>query len=310
MKPTNQLRSAPKALLILSLATVFAVAGCSTTSSMSGSSDAAMADPQMDRAAIATTESFAQADMKEGGGPAVTAAIIKTGDAWIITSEPDAAATKFTELVESLGGRVESTWQSDDSPSRSANVGARVPADKYDELVAKLPDFGKIQNQSTNTQDVGQEIADLDARRAALETSIERLTTLMKGATTTEDLLQAEDMMTQRQAELDSLNSQLQWLNGQVDMSSLSVNFSTGADSADSGFSWDRAWHMLGQSFLFVAYFAVIVLPWVLIVGAIAALVVVAVRRRRKRRAAAASVAAPVVEETIEVVPEVVDPEL
>ena len=60
---------------------------------------------------------------------------------------------------------------------------------------------------------------DLDARIAALNTSIERFKQLISSATNTSDLIAAETALAERQAELESLTAQLKYLSEQVDMS-------------------------------------------------------------------------------------------
>lgn len=216
-------------------------------------------------------------------GAVVQEQLIRTADAQVTTREPAQAGDEFRGFVADLGGRVEYSSQEQVEAGASTSLTVKVPADRFDALLAKLPELGKVAWMSENSEDAGQTIADLDARRSVLETSIERLEKLVEDASTTEELLAAEEMMTQRQADLDSLNAVLDWYSDQVAMSTLTVTFSTEHVQVD-GFSWQQAWYYLGQSFQFFGYALVVILPW----AALTALLVLLARgfaRRRKKRA-------------------------
>ena len=136
---------------------------------------------------------------------------------------------------------------------------------------------------SSSSEDVGQDLADIDARIAALETSIERLTTLIEEATTTADLLQAEEMLTYRQAELDSLRGQAEYLRDQVSMSTLSVYFTTTTSQPGPQGSLAEGWELFLSSIINMFYTLMVLLPW-LILAAIVLIPLLKLRSNRRRR--------------------------
>lgn len=154
-----------------------------------------------------------QAEQAERAGPAgedgasISNDVITTGTASVRTGEPESAAADFAAAVREEGGRIEFSETGTRGDQPRAVVTARVPAERYEAVVDALSDFGEVVAQSTQATDVTQERVDLQARRDALQTSIDRLTELMTGADSVEDLLRAEEMLTQRQGELDSLLS-------------------------------------------------------------------------------------------------------
>ena len=130
-----------------------------------------------------------------------------------------------------------------------------------------------------------------DARVAALETSVARLTELLAQSTSTADLIAAESALSERQSELDSLRQQLTWLEGQVDMSSVTVTLTepaptVHADPAGFGDGVAAGWNGLVATLNGVVIAIGFLLPW-LGVLAIAGLVVWAVRGAVRRRRAA-----------------------
>lgn len=210
--------------------------------------------------------------------------MITTGSVTVETPDPAAAAADFTRAVQQEGGRIDSAEESTRFGQLQSVVTARVPADRYQPLLDSLSDYGSVAARRTQSTDVGQERVDLEARRAALQSSIDRLTELMDEAATVEELLQAEESLTQRQAELDSLTGQLDHLADQVSMSTLTATFAVDTEEYQSPNVVERAWDVFLRSLESVLLVFVAVLPWLVILAALAALVVVAVRRRRRRR--------------------------
>ena len=225
-----------------------------------------------------------QALSAEAGSPAVNASIIVSGDATVITGNPRDAAAKFTEQVLEVGGRIDWSSTSEYDSQPYASVTARIPADKFDAVLAGLDQFGTVQNSTTFNEDVTQQVTDLDARIKVLEDSITRLQDLMDQATSVDELIAAENGLTQRQAELDSLTAQLEWLDSQVSMSTLNVSFSTDVDS--TGFSLGKAWQIFLKSLEVVGYGLLVALPWLVVAAIIFLLVRWGLAKRRAKLAA------------------------
>lgn len=232
-----------------------------------------------------------QAEQAEPAGPAgedgasISNDVITTGTASVRTGEPESAAADFAAAVREEGGRIEFSETGTRGDQPRAVVTARVPAERYEAVVDALSDFGEVVAQSTQATDVTQERVDLQARRDALQTSIDRLTELMTGADSVEDLLRAEEMLTQRQGELDSLTAQLDHLQDQVGMSTLTVTFSVDDDGYLPPNVVERSWQAFLTSLETMVIVLVGLLPWLVVLGIVIAVVVAVVRRRRRRRA-------------------------
>lgn len=275
-----RLLALPAGLLVAGLA----LAGCG-----SGSKYQDQYFGEMDSAPTWEEETAAEegvAEAADGGGPYSTgidpsSAIIVSGYATVRTPTPEETAAQFAQDVVAAGGRIDNRQQSEWNGQLTVSLDVRIPPGEFDAVRSSLSSYGKVIDESTWSEDVGLEVADLSARKDALEQSIDRLQELIAGADTTEELLQAESILTERQSQLDSLNSQLQWLERQVEMSSLSVTFGS-ASSVDNGFSWTNAWNVLAESFRVVAYALIVAIPWAVIIGAIVLGVRALVRRRRR----------------------------
>lgn len=254
--------------------------GAESYSAESYSMDMSMADSAMD--GVATEEALYASKDAGTGSSEVMSQVIVTGNVSIQTDTPTQQATAFAEYAKAAGGTIDYSSQSEFDSSPYASVTARIPADKFDEVVAGLDQFGKVIDSSVYNQEVGQQVADLQARISVLEDSIARLKDLMDQATTVDELIAAETSLTERQSELDSMTAQLDWLSDQVSMSTLTVDFFTPA-TATSGFSLAKAWQVFLRSIEVVAYSAVILIPWLVVAGLVVWAITALVRIRHHR---------------------------
>ncbi|MDJ0396523.1 DUF4349 domain-containing protein [Rhodococcus sp. G-MC3] len=154
---------------------------------------------------------------------------VVTGQIFVTTADPVEAAREAVGAVEDAGGRVDNRTENpetDNSPA-SSSITARIPADKLTATVDRIDKLGKVTSVSITRDDVTMQYQDLDARISALQSSVDRLRALIAGAANTADLIEAESALSSRQGELDSLTSQKNYLADQVDLSTITVQFST-----------------------------------------------------------------------------------
>lgn len=215
-------------------------------------------------------------------GASTSTDVITRGTASVRTGEPESAAADFSAAVRSEGGRVEMSEAGTRGGHPRAEVTVRIPAERYEAVVDTLADYGEVVSQSTQATDVTRERVDLQARQEALRGSVDRLTELMTGADSVEDLLRAEEMLTQRQAELDSLSAQLDHLVDQVTMSTLTVTFTVDDDGHQPPGVGERMWDAFLTSVETLVIVAVGVLPWLVVIGLVLAVVLAVLRRRRR----------------------------
>lgn len=274
----DRTRRAP-VLAALAAALALALAGCSSDGSDSGgASSEAVADSAGTVADAGGTEAAPSgSSVTEGGeeaGAAAAREIVTTGSATVVADDPAAAATRLARLVEEAGGRVErrsETAATEDSRG-SASLTVRLPADRMTGAVEALGKLGTVENVDVDSTDVTGEGQDLDARIAALTTSTDRLRELMKSAGSTEDLLQVEQELSERQADLDALTAQRQRLSDQVAMSTLDVEIvpePVAAAQSRGGFlgGLSSGWGALVTTVQTVVLVLGVLLPWLVLGG-------------------------------------------
>ena len=238
------------------------------------------------------------------GGPDVEAAARTIGDSAVAHGGYVESMSVGTDggvyPVDPLTGGVVDSTMPYPSPPDGAWVTVRVPADQLSAIVDELADTGEVTATSINRQDVTEQTVDLEARIEAAQASVDRLTALMAQAESVADLLSAESALSERQAMLESYQQQLEMLESQVAMSTLTVTIvpeveTVEADPAGFADGLVAGWNGLVATLNGIVVALGFLLPW-LVVAAVAALVVWGivrlVRGRRARRARRANASA------------------
>lgn len=219
--------------------------------------------------------------------------VVTTATAALTVKDPAAGAQRISELVESVGGRVDKRTEQAASAKggqdATADLVVRVPAAKLTGVLADLKNIGDVSSISVDRSDVTANAVDLDARISALQTSVTRLQALMDKSATTADLLAAEKALSDRQAELESLQSQRALLGDQVALSTLNIHLQPVGVAPVGGPKSFLGALATGWRALLVALHAAgialgVLLPWLALCGLIAAGILVPLRRIRRRR--------------------------
>lgn len=227
--------------------------------------------------------------------------VVTTASASVSVEDPAAAAQRVSELVESAGGRVdertEQAASGEDGDGAAADLVVRVPADALTGVLADLEDLGDVASVSVSRSDVTATAVDLDARISALQTSAARLQALMDGAATTEALLAAEKALSERQEQLESLQSQRALLADQVELSTLSVHlepFGVAPAGGPDGFpdGLGTGWRALTSALGAAVVVLGVLLPWMAAAALVTAAVLALVRLVRRRTVVEAPVPA------------------
>ncbi|WP_402464415.1 DUF4349 domain-containing protein [Isoptericola aurantiacus] len=284
------------AALVLTLG----LAACSADDGASGEADmssAGAADPAADGAADEgaplTEEAGGDGAVVDEPTAVVDREVVVTGYVELTSADPAGTATELVRMVEQVGGRVEQLTETpgtDDDPGAASAI-VRIPADRTTNAVDALGDLATVQRVEISKDDVTSQGQNLDARISALTTSTDRLTELLASAGSTEDLLQVERELADRQAELDSLVAQREALSDQVAMSTIHVDITpetAPVTAPSSGFLDGLAtgWSALSATVQTLVLVLGVLLPW-LALAAVAYLVVRWLRRRRRSGAGA-----------------------
>jgi len=245
--------------------------------------------------------------------------IITTASATLVVEDVTQAASDIAASAEAHGGYVESmsigqtgvvypvdpngvvydsTYPNPYPSPDGAWITVRVPSDELSTMVDELSGLGEVTASTVNRQDVTEQTVDLQARIDAAQASVDRLLELMSQAGSLSDLIAAEGALAERQATLESYQQQLESLESQIQMSTLSVTLvpeSEPVEADPAGFTDGLAagWNGLVAALNGIVIALGFLIPW-LAVAAVVALIVWGVIRLVKRRRAARRAARPV----------------
>lgn len=217
--------------------------------------------------------------------------IVRNADMGIRVDDVRASVGGITAITQSVQGRVANeSLEAYGAGAESASMTLRIPAASLDDSLARIGALGTVTSLYISTEDVTAQGIDLDARIAALQTSVTRLQQLLAQAKSTDDLLAIEKELSARQAELDSLVAQRKALSESVALSMVTVQISPTSAASESlppGFAagLESGWNALRTATAALITVVGFLLPFVLalIVIGIPVLVITLVVRRRRR---------------------------
>ena len=228
--------------------------------------------------------------------------IIKTGEITLEVTNVGEALGLVRAMAVELGGYVGGS-QAGTLDDR-ATLTLRVPATSFEDALARLHAMdAELVAESTREQDVTGQVVDLGARIDNLEASEASYRELVARAERVEDILAVQSRLDQVRGEIEQLTAQLEALEGQAALSTLTVTLVPRATPVETtAAAWDPAAQLdraiaslvgIGQGLLDVLiWFAVVWLPVLLVlavIGLVALRGVLEVRRRMPGAAPAPS---------------------
>ncbi|HYI66609.1 MAG TPA: DUF4349 domain-containing protein [Candidatus Limnocylindrales bacterium] len=302
--PTRRADRFPIAAALLLLVLVLAACGAQGGAAIPGASEAAAVGRDaaaLEDAAAGTGEEPAPSGATTGGGPEsgqgnaapVEQRIIKTGEVTVEVADVPATVGRVRALVLELGGYVGGSQAG--SGDQGATLTLRVPAARFDDVLGRLRDLdGEVIAEATRESDVTRQIIDLGARIANLEASEASYRVLLERAERIEDVLAVQSRLDGVRGEIEQLEAQLQEIEGDADLSTLTVSLIPAAEPvAAQAEAWNIGSEVqgalaslvgIGQGLLNVAiWFGIVWLPVLLVLSILALLTLRAVLEVRRR---------------------------
>ncbi|MGH3457267.1 DUF4349 domain-containing protein [Aeromicrobium sp.] len=200
--------------------------------------------------------------------PRDTREVITTGSVDVTVKDPRDVAERFSAWVESRDGRIDGRTESKDDEGRtSASLTIRVPSAQMSKALTQLATYGDVGTVDIQNEDVTALGQDLDARIRALEISIDRLEKILADADSSAEVVRAEGALTQRQEQLESLQTQRKALSEQVALSTLHVELiekGSAASVSPGGFQGGltKGWNALVETVNGIVSLAGVLVPW------------------------------------------------
>ncbi|MFW6347593.1 MAG: DUF4349 domain-containing protein [Cyclonatronaceae bacterium] len=133
---------------------------------------------------------------------------------------------KVAEAVEKYEAYISSDEEYNADGRRSINMQIRVPARHFDTLLAEVTsDILQLESKQINVRDVTEEFVDVQARLRSKKELEARYAELLEQARAVSDMLEIERQMEQLRGQIESIEGRLQYLQNQVALSTLRLNF-------------------------------------------------------------------------------------
>lgn len=203
--------------------------------------------------------------------------------------------------------RYEDTGSPSDGAALSGWITVRVPVDTFDAFVAEVSKVGTVKYQAESSDDVTQEHVDMKARLDNLRAEEKRLREFFDKAKNVNEMLAVEQELARVRGEIESLDAQVQYLERQAAMATVTIDLSEPKDIIrPEGDTWgfgDAVTTGFRGAAVAIKILIVLVIalaPYIAIGVALFFLIRALVRRRRARKAARGTAAEPESDTTTE----------
>lgn len=301
-------------LLAAGLAVAAALAGCSSSGSGGASEVAPARDTALDGDTTAAKpgalppEQGNQVGAPQAGAPNQPAqqpkklvpdnrSIVYTGSITVRVSNVDEAASRAGVLASGNGGFLGGDKRSINDKRSEATVILRVPSARFNDVVTELGKLGKEESRAISTEDVTDQVVDVDARIATAQASVDRVRALLARAQTISDIVSLESELSRREADLESLRARKHKLDDLTALSTITALL-LGPDAvadtpkkAETGFlaGLKGGWHAFVASMVVLLTVLGALLPWIVVLGLPVVALLWLLRRRRPTPAAPAT---------------------
>jgi len=209
--------------------------------------------------------------------------IIKQGQIKFETSDVNKTKILVVQTVQELNGYISNDNAYDYSNRLEHRLTIRVPAGKFDYLLAKISEnVEKLENKNIDILDVTEEFIDIEARIKTKKELQSKYTELLKKASKVDEILNIEREIGNLQTEIESVEGRMKYLKDRILFSTLTVTYYQKTTS-EFGFSseftdgikngWNNfLWFIVGLSNL-----------WVFIILAVTVVSIIRYWRRKRK---------------------------
>ena len=223
--------------------------------------------------------------------------IIRTANMSLLVANTEEAMATISNMAEENGGWVvnSSLFQYNEN-AKTGNITIRVPSSGFNSALEALRGMAvEVHNESTSGQDVTEEFVDLSARLGNLEATAERVRGFLDETKTVEEALAVNQELSRLESDIEAMKGRLQYLSQSAAFSTITVDLTPDIVSQPietTGWRPARVFRNAIDSLVdalqgvaeFGIWFAIYLLPLLLIIGIPLWLVGRFVWRRWQRR--------------------------
>ncbi|MEF8779935.1 MAG: DUF4349 domain-containing protein [Haloferacaceae archaeon] len=154
--------------------------------------------------------------------------LIFTGRVELEVESYEAADGEVRAIVERRGGFVSDSAQRvherHNETWTTGELVVRVPSDSFEESVEEISGVGEVQSVTTDSEDVTDQLVDVEARLENLRAERDRYRELYEEANETEDVLAVQERLSETQEEIERLEARQRSLEERVAYATITVS--------------------------------------------------------------------------------------
>ena len=139
-------------------------------------------------------------------------------------SEVGRAFQDIIGAATTAGGFVASSSFSNQHDQQVADLTIRVPADKYQDVLARVRGMGTVGQEGSDANDVTQEYTDLQARLRTLQATEQRYLELLVQAQNINDILALQDRLDSVRGQIEQTQGRINLLDHLTDLATITVH--------------------------------------------------------------------------------------
>lgn len=201
------------------------------------------------------------------GVAAVERKVMRSASLSIESANVEQSCGIIERLTGQSGGFVRSSSVSRDEGNRlTGQVEIAVPAGRFDEVLGRLGQAGKILQKSITGQDVTEEYVDLGARLKNWRAQESQLNLIMTRARNVEETLAVQNELARVREEIERLTGRMQYLDRKTEFADISITVTQKGSAQKPVWPALEALREIGgrflDSLLSLVSVAVMLIPW------------------------------------------------
>ncbi len=159
--------------------------------------------------------------------------IIQSTTLDVRVDEVGRAFQDIISLAATFGGFVASSSFSDVDDDQQADLTIRVPGNRYQEVLQRIRDMGKVEQQNSDANDVTEEFTDLEARLRTLEATERRYLELLAEANGINEILLVQDRLDSVRGQIEQAQGRINLLDSLTELATITVHLRTTVPEAE-----------------------------------------------------------------------------
>jgi hypothetical protein len=226
-------------------------------------------------------------------------AIIYTAEMTVRATNVATSLDKAKQIVTTAGGHVAEEKSSTVSGDSESVITFKIPTDRYPAVLAQLgASLGKRESLHQGTEDVTEQVADVDSRVKSATSALDQFRILLTKANKIGEVLEVEREISTREADLEALQARQKALAAQTSMATITLTLLSPTAAAPvpqdepSGFlgGLSTGWNALVSAVKVALTILGVLLPWAIVAGVLWLLTLTIMRRGRPRPSAPPSI--------------------